>query len=125
MHIVAHEDGAQAFKHQNQAIGHQHLLQVIAFVEKTEECPFEKIAQHHGQHHTDQQHDDEMLAQVRCERERHIGTDHVEAAMGEVDHPHDAEDQRQAGGQQKQQQSVLNRVQTLHQKSGEIHGNPC
>ena len=124
MHIVVHKDGAQAFEHQNQAVGHQHLLQVITLVEKAEEGPFQKIAEHHGDKYAEQQHGDEMLAQIGSQRERHIGTDHVEAAMGEIDHAHDAEDQGQAGGQQKQQQSVLNRVQTLHEKCGDIHGNP-
>ena len=53
-----------------------------------------------------------------------VGPEHVEAAMREVDHAHDAEDQRQARRQQEQQQPVLNRVQALHQKSRKIHGSP-
>ncbi len=36
--------------------------------------------------------------------------------MGEIDQVHDAEDQRQSGGQQKQQQPELQTVQRLFKK---------
>jgi hypothetical protein len=37
----------------------------------------------------------------RHEKQDQIGTHHDEVAMGEVHQPHDAEDQRQAGGKQR------------------------
>ena len=42
-----------------------------------------------------------------------IGAQHVERAVRQVDQIHDAEDQRQPGGQQKQQHSELHAVETL------------
>ncbi len=50
-----------------------------------------------------------------------VGPQHVEAAMGQVDDTHDAEDQRQAGGQHEQQQAVLDAVEQLDEEVGEIH----
>ncbi|MPN17229.1 hypothetical protein SDC9_164579 [bioreactor metagenome] len=81
---------------------------MVALIQKAEERPLQHIAQRHRQHHAHQQHGDEVLSQIRRQRERHVGADHVEAAVRKIDHPHDAEDQRQARGQQKQKQSVLN-----------------
>jgi hypothetical protein len=40
----------------------------------------------------------------------------------QVDHAHDAEDQRQPGGQHEQQQAVLHAVEQLDEEGGEIHG---
>ena len=42
-----------------------------------------------------------------------IGADHVERAMGEVDHAHDAEDQRQPGREQEQHHAELQAVEQL------------
>ena len=47
------------------------------------------------------------------ERRREIGADHVQRTVRQVHHVHDAEDQRQAGGQQKQQQAELQAVEAL------------
>ena len=38
--------------------------------------------------------------------ERQIGADHVDAGMGEIQHAHHAEDQRQSAGQHEQQHAV-------------------
>ena len=91
---------------------------MVALIQKTEERPFQQVAKNHRQHHADQQHGDEVLPQEWGQRKRHIGANHVEATVGEINHPHDAEDQGQARSQQKQKQTVLNRVQTLHEKGG-------
>ncbi len=42
-----------------------------------------------------------------------IGAQHVERAMRQVDEVHDAEHQRQPGGQQKQQHAQLHAVEAL------------
>src|SRR5262249_48267227 len=45
----------------------------------------------------------------------------VEAAVGEIDNAHDSEDQREAAGDQEQQQPVLNAVEQLNQKRVDVH----
>ena len=57
----------------------------------------------------------------RRERERQVRAEHVEAAVREVDDAHDPEDQRQAAGDQEQQQAVLDGVQALDEEGGEVH----
>ena len=118
VHVVAHQQAAQLFKHQNQTIGHQHLLQVFAFVQEAEKRPLQKIAKQHRQHHPHQQCGKKAAADSgahhRCQAKRQISAHHIKAAVRQVDHAHDAEDQRQAGSHQKQQQPVLKRVQTLN-----------
>ena len=47
------------------------------------------------------------------ERRGEIGAEHVERAVRQVDEVHDAEDERQAGGQQKQQHAELHAVEAL------------
>ena len=41
--------------------------------------------------------------------------------MRQVDHAHDAEDQRQASGQHEQQQPVLDAVEQLDQEINKVH----
>ena len=57
----------------------------------------------------------EVAGQQR-EGRHEIGADHVERAVRQIDQVHDAEDQRQAGRQQEQQQPELQAVQALFQK---------
>jgi len=100
-------------------IGEQHLLEVVALVEVREQRPLEEEPEEHRQRDA-QHHRDGEAAGQRRQRERHVRADHVEAAVREVDDPHDAEDQRQPARDQEQQQSVLERVQELDQR--EFHG---
>src|SRR5215472_12365000 len=50
------------------------------------------------------------------EPKRQIGADHVKAAVGQVEHPEDAEDQGQPAGEQEEQQPVLNPVEELNEQ---------
>jgi len=49
-----------------------------------------------------------------------IGSEHDQIAMGNVDQPHDAEDQRQAGGEQRvepaEQHALDDGVDPVHQR---------
>src|SRR3546814_6418489 len=45
VHIVADRQAAQFFEHQDQAVGHEDLLQIIAVVQKAVESPLNEIAQ--------------------------------------------------------------------------------
>ena len=49
-----------------------------------------------------------------------VGTDHEQAAMGEVDHPHNPENQRQPAADEKQQQAVLEAVEELREEGGHV-----
>jgi hypothetical protein len=121
VHVVVDQDAAQFLEDEDQSIGHQHLLQMVALVQVRHEQPLEQIAEYHRQHQSRHERRDEIAAEDRCERIREVGTDHVEAAVRQVDHAHDAEDQRQTAGDQEQQQSVLQRVQALDEEGGQIH----
>jgi hypothetical protein len=48
---------------QDQAVGHQHLLQVLALVQEAEEGPLQHVAQDHGQHQADEQRGEEAAAE--------------------------------------------------------------
>ena len=90
-------------------------------VEVPEQHPLQRPAQGHRQHGAD--HDGhQQVAEQRRQRPGHVGADHVEAAVRQVDHAHDAEDQRQAGGQHEEQQAVLQAVEQLDEEVGEVHG---
>ena len=121
VNVVAPQQRTQLFEHVDQAEGQQHLIQVVALVEMAEQQPFKRQAQSHRQQGPE--HDGQrQAAHLRAEPPGQIGPEHVEAAMGEVDHAHDAEDQRQAGRQHEQQQAVLHAVEQLDQKVGKVHG---
>ena len=121
VHVVVDQDAAQLLEDQDEAVGHQHLLQVVALVQVRHEQPLEEVSEDHGKDKPREQRCDEIAAEDRRERKGEIGADHVEAAVREVDHAHDAEDERQSAGDQEQQQSVLQRVQALDEEGGEVH----
>ena len=52
---------------------------------------------------------------------RHVCTDHVERTMGKIDEVHDAEDEREPGGHQKQHHPQLYPVEQLFEQKGGIH----
>ena len=54
VHVVADEEAARFLEHQDQGVGHQHLLQVVALVEEAEERPLEQVAEDDREHHADQ-----------------------------------------------------------------------
>lgn len=122
MHFVAEREAAQFLEDQNQAVGHQHLLQMVARIKKTEQQFFQQIAEAECQHTAE--HDrGAQAAKQRRQRKRQVSTEHVETTVRQIDDAHDAEDQRQTAGDQEQQQAVLHRVQELDQERGEIHWN--
>src|SRR5437763_1146446 len=64
------------------------------------------------------------IAHELGQREGDIGPHHVEAAMGEIDYAHDAEDEREPTRHQEEQQPVLNAVQDLNEEDGAVgHGS--
>jgi hypothetical protein len=121
MHVVAPDQAAQFFENQYQAVGEQHLVEVVALVEVAEQQALQRHAEHHGERDREQDRG-RQVAGHSGQRPRQVGADHVEAAMGQVDDAHDAEHQRQPAGDEEQQQAVLQAVEQLDQEKGEIHG---
>ncbi|MDT4881174.1 hypothetical protein FQZ97_1170020 [compost metagenome] len=96
---------------------------MVPLVEKREQRPFEQRADDQHQRNAQQDREHETAGQAG-QTESQVGAHHVEGAMGQVDDPHDAEDQRQATRHQEQQQAVLDRVQHLDQEGIEVHRYP-
>jgi hypothetical protein len=65
VHVVAHQQRAQLLEDQDQRIGHQHLLQVVAFVQVAVEGPFQQVAEQRRQQQPGQQHEQEVLPEQR------------------------------------------------------------
>src|SRR5690606_26070822 len=107
-------------KYQNQSVGHQHLQQVLTFVQKTEKAPLQQVTEGQSQNDTQRQRYGKVI-NIHAQRIYQIGADHEETAVRQIDDAHDAKDQRQPAGDQKQQQPVLHTVQTLNQKCCYIH----
>ena len=51
--------------------------------------------------HRERQRHKEIQCRQHHQREHHVGAEAIELAMGEVHHPHDAEDERQPDAQQR------------------------
>ena len=47
---------------------------------------------------------------MAADLEAEIGAEHVKRAMGQIDHAHDTEDQRQAGRHQEQRDAELHTI---------------
>src|SRR3546814_8796948 len=97
---------------------------MIAAVQKAEESPFKEIAQDGGQQQAEQDGGKKAAACVlgnhRFQREGHIGPDHIETAMGQVDDAHDAKDQCQSAGYKKKQQAVLHCIKRSEEHTSEL-----
>ncbi len=96
------------------------MIEVVAAIKLADR---DQLGRHSGQEGRGQR---QQRAEREASRERHegggeIGPQHVERAMRQIDEVHDAEDQRQAGGEQEQQQTELQAVQTLFEE--EEHGD--
>lgn len=99
-------------EHQNEREGRQHLVQMIAAVELADHQRLDGKAGE-GSGAKGCGNAEPEAARLPCYPGARIGAHHVERPMGEVDHPHDAENQRQPGRQQKQHDAVLKAVQQL------------
>ena len=106
----------------DQAEGQQHLVEVVALVEVPKQQPFQQQPEQRRTARAPPTMASVKLPVRLAERPGQVGAEHVEAAVREVDHAHDAEDQREPGGQHEQQQAVLHAVEQLDQEIGEIHG---
>ena len=113
--VVADQDAAQLLEHQDQAEGEQHLVQMVAAVQAADQQPLQHAVPAPRPGTMPSGSADPQTACPLRQREREVGADHVEAAVREVDHAHDAEDQREPARDQEQEQAVLNAIENLDQ----------
>ena len=109
---IAVGDADQVGAHVDDADGQQHLRQVPAFFGTLEQDEIEQHADRGGDQRRQRQRDPERSAELR-ERERHIGGEHVDRAVRQVEIVHQAEHDRQPDGEQEQQHRELQRIQNL------------
>ncbi len=103
----------------------QHLVEMVAVVEKAHHQPLEDDSEDEGDGNAGGDAEPETRDDAR-ERECEVRAEHVEAAVREVDDPHDAEDEGQAARDEEEQQPVLHRVQDLDEKDRRFHdGRPA
>ncbi len=106
--------------HQQDREGAQHLREMVS--------PVEPPQHRHLQQHADRRRGERAAREADPERARRrgdgrdqVGAHHVERAVRQVDHVHDAEHQREAGGQQEQHQPELQAVERLLEKQEPRH----
>ena len=85
---------------------------MVAAVEPAHRDHLDRHADQQRRDQREQRASDEAAGQ-RGERGGEIGADHVERAVRQIDQIHDAEHERQPGGEQEQQQPELQAVQAL------------
>ena len=116
------EDPARRLgKNQDQREGRQHLVQVIARIKPADHHHLDDRARRRRRRQRRRQPQPER---PRRRRDRRAGerAHHVERAVRQVDKPHDAEDQRQAGRHQEQHDPILQAVQRLLEEKRRAHG---
>ena len=106
------DEAHQLVEEQDEPEGAEHVVEMVAAVEPPHGYHLDGHAR--DQRGRQGQHDaDEERAGQRREGGGEVGAQHVERAVRQVDEVHDAEDQRQAGREQEQQQAELQSVEEL------------
>ena len=104
-----------------QAERHHQERVTVSAVQPAQDAEFERGAEASDQDRRGDQREPEIAGPVHGGI-ADIGAQHEERAMGEVDDAHDAEDQRQAAAEEKQQRGLRQRVETLgDQERQKIH----
>ncbi len=101
VHVVAEHQAARLLQRQDEPVGQQHLIEMVARVKRAEQQRLEQQAEGDGERHR-QQDGEEQISGELGQREGEIGPQHVEAAMGQIDDAQDAEDQRQPARHQEE-----------------------
>ena len=104
-----------------QAEGDEQRRQDIRPQGEVEQAALERVADGEHQRHDDRQRDQRMHANAGDDGEAEEARQHDQVAMGDVDQPHDAEDERQAGGEQRvepaDQDALYDGVDPIHQSA--------
>ena len=80
---------------------HQHGGVDVGAPQPAQQRELDRRAEHDPEQHRQRQGEEEVHAGQHHPHEHHVGAEAVELAVGEVHHPHDAEDQRQPDAQQR------------------------
>jgi hypothetical protein len=122
--VVAEDHLHAVIQDQDQRKGRQHLRQVVTHVERAKQAKLERHAEQSGQDHRADDTEHEGAAQ-RHQPGRQERAHHIQRTVRQVDHVHDAEDQRQAGRQQEQHQAELQPVEQLLDNEKACHAQTC
>jgi hypothetical protein len=95
---------------------------VVALVEPAQHRDFEQHANRRGGENPPPS-PSQNEPDGRCDGGNQVGANHVQRTVGQVDHVHDAEHQRQPGGQQEQHQAELQAVEHLLKNQDARHGD--
>src|SRR5690606_4919806 len=106
---------------QDQREGREHLVEVVARIEPADDGDLHERTGNRGGGEACRQPEPEGTCRRR-DRRTGEGAHHVERTVRQVDEPHDAEDQGQPGGHQKQHEAELEPVQELLDEKGGGHG---
>jgi hypothetical protein len=120
----APDHARQLVGEQHQAEGGEHVVQVIAPVQREQADPVDHRAQHEHPAKP-RQHGERKGAAGVPRRGGKVRAEHVQRAVRQVDEAHDAEHQRQAGGHQEQQHAELQAVERLDQQQFRRHAAPA
>jgi hypothetical protein len=113
-------DRNQLVEKQDQAEGSEHLIEVVARIQRAQRDQLDDDPDHQrsGQ---PERHAQQVRARHLIEVGREIRSDHVKRAVREVDEVHDAEDEREPRGHQEQRDPELHPVQGLFDDKDRIH----
>ncbi len=115
--------------HDGQAERHEHGRQDAAPEQPVEHEPLQPVADHGHDRHDQPEREQRIDVQRLHGDDRDEGGQDAEVAVGEVDQAHDAEDQRQPGGEERvetaQQDALHDRVEPGHGSGPEVgRGDP-
>ena len=117
--VIADQQRARLLEQQDQREGQQHLVEMLAGVEVAEQAALQHEARARCRRRSRPAGRATPSPSAARHQERHIGADHEQRAVGQIDDAHDAEDQRQPARDQEQQQAVLHAVEELREQAGE------
>ena len=115
MRIAAEDDALGFVEQDDQAEAEQDLGEVIGSAQAREQQALDDRAEREAGDDPDRQGQPEA-AEVLDHGKGDIGADHVEDAVGEIDHAHDAEQQGQSAGDEIEDEPVLDGIEELNEK---------
>jgi hypothetical protein len=112
------DDFGELVEKQNETEGGEHLVEMVARIERAQRYRLDQNSDQERRKNRQRQRQEEAAGPLRETRGKKRA-DHVERAVRQIDHVHDAEHQRKAGGHQKQRDAQLQAVERLFEKKQE------
>ena len=106
MKLVIEQRRARFLEQQDQCERQKHLIEMVPLPEFSKQAAFKDRAKDRTAENSGKWSQPKLARRFR-DNESHISANHEQAAMREVNHPHDAKDQGQSAADQKQQQPIL------------------